>query len=56
MKSSLGVANKPAGGLHIKHNSKLGFNEMKSGKGKSIILGKDNRGTSKLNESTKGNK
>ena len=56
MKTSLNSVERPKGGLHIKNNSKLGFPEMKSDKGKSIILGKENRGTSKLDASTKGNK
>lgn len=58
MAKSLNKAGKPAGGLHLKKGN---TSAMKShsgmvahGKGSnSIILGKDNRGTSKLNASTK---
>lgn len=55
MAKALGKVNKPSGGLHVKKGVKLGFSEMKSGKGKSIRLGSNNTGSSVLNAMTKGN-
>jgi hypothetical protein len=53
-------AEKGKGGLHVKttklSGKTIGSSEGAGGKGKRIVLGKENKGTSKLDASTKGNK